>query len=328
MTKLLSQEEIDTLLASAGEVQRANQKTGSAHEPTAYVYNFRRPDRVTKEQIRALQFLHDRFARNVSTSLSAYLRTPTTVAVQFVEAYTYAEFLASLPDPTVFYALSVPSKDLLCALELNPDVAFAVVDRLLGGDGDGLSLSRALTDIEQNVVDAAIALIVDNLSEAWAPIADIGFRISGRETRPQMLQVATPNEQFIVVACTLKIADVSGMLHISMPADLIEVVGSQFSRGWQRAHRKPTEDEGRRLRARLAAVPFRVAAQLETAMPVRELIALQPGDVVTVGRAVTHPVDVQVGGSVKFSAQLVRCGQRAGVRIEEYAGSSALAESA
>jgi len=328
MTKLLSQEEIDTLLASANEVQRANQKSASATAATAYAYNFRRPDRVTKDQIRALQFLHDRFARNVSTSLSAYLRTPTTVAVQSVEAYTYGEFLASLPDPTVFYALSVPSHDLVGALELNPDVAFAVVDRLLGGDGDGLSMNRALTDIEQNVVDAAIGLMVDNLSEAWAPLADIGFRISGRDTRPQMLQVATPNEQFIVVACTLTLADVTGQLHVSLPADLIELVGSRFSSGWQRTHRKPTEEESGRLRARLATVSFPVAGQLETAMPVRELLALQPGDVVTFGRAVTHPVDVQVGGAVKFSAQLVRCGQRAGLRIEEYAEGSSLAESA
>lgn len=327
MPKVLSQEEIDTLLASANEVERASRHADSAQSAPARRYNFRRPDRVSKDQIRSLQFLHDRFARNVATSLSAYLRTPTTVTVQSVDTFTYGEFLASLPDPTVFYAVSLAPMDLIGALEVNPDVAFAVVDRLLGGTGNGLPMDRPLTEIEQNVVDAAITFIVNNLSEAWQPIVDINFRISGRDTRPQMLQVATPNEQMIVVICEMKVADAVGSLHITLPTGLIEIVGSKFSSTWQRAHRKPTDAETTRLRERLATVPFPVAGLLQTALPVRELIALQRGDIVTFGQPVSQPVDVGVDGSVKFKAQLVRCGQRAGLEIERYEQAS-LAESA
>src|SRR5690606_6169637 len=109
------------------------------------VYNFRRPDRVSKEQIRSLHFLHDRFARNISTSLSAYLRTVTDVSVMTVEQFTYSEFLMSLPDPTAFYAVSLAPLEGLGALELNPTIAFAMIDRMLGGSGRGMAPTRGLT---------------------------------------------------------------------------------------------------------------------------------------------------------------------------------------
>lgn len=154
MGKILSQEEIDALLGSAREIEReASREPAEVAGSEATLYNFRRPDRVSKEQIRSLHFLHDRFARNVATSLSAYLRSATDVNVVSVEQFTYSEFLMSLPDPTAFYALSLQPIDGLGALELNPSIAFAMIDRMLGGTGRPPSLSRALTEIEQNVVD-------------------------------------------------------------------------------------------------------------------------------------------------------------------------------
>lgn len=329
MPEILSQEEISTLMASANEVERAVRDPRSSRAAAATrAYNFRRPDRITKEHIRALHFLHDRFARNVSTSLSAYLRTLTAISVVSVEPYSYGEFLEALPDPTVFYAVSLNPLELVGALELNPSVAFAMVDRMLGGSGSGLPMERALTEIEQNVVDAAVSLIIDNLAEAWQSIVDISITVSGRESRPQMLQVATMNEQVVVVACNIKVGEASGTLHFSMPSGLIDAVGNRFSSNWQRAQREPSAEEKARLRERLNAVPFDVSGLLETRMPVRELIALQAGDIVTFGRPVTRPIDVRVAGSLKFAAHLVRCGHRAGLKVERHAGFSFPVESA
>src|SRR5690606_15180476 len=107
VSKILSQEEIDALLTSAADLERSGRLALPDDAPSVMVYNFRRPDRVSKEQIRSLHFLHDRFARNISTSLSAYLRTVTDVSVMTVEQFTYSEFLMSLPDPTAFYAVSL-----------------------------------------------------------------------------------------------------------------------------------------------------------------------------------------------------------------------------
>jgi flagellar motor switch protein FliM len=230
MGKILSQEEIDALLGSAREIETE----AAAREPMdvqsvdATLYNFRRPDRVSKEQIRSLHFLHDRFARNVATSLSAFLRSATEVNVVSVEQFTYSEFLMSLPDPTAFYAIALPPVDGLGAMELNPAIAFAMIDRMLGGSGRAPQMTRALTEIEQNVVDSVIKLILENLTESWQPILGVQFRVHGRETRPQMLQVAAPNEAVILLVFDIKIGDSRGMLNLCVPAS----VGGSFAQVW------------------------------------------------------------------------------------------------
>jgi flagellar motor switch protein FliM len=318
MGKILSQEEIDALLGSAREIDREASKAVPVEivDSEATLYNFRRPDRVSKEQIRSLHFLHDRFARNVATSLSAYLRSATDVSVVSVEQFTYSEFLMSLPDPTAFYALSVPPIDGLGALELNPSIAFAMIDRMLGGSGRPPSLSRALTEIEQNVVDSVIKLILENLTEAWAPIISVHFKIHGRETRPQMLQVAAPNEVFILLVFDIKIAETRGMLNLCVPA----AVGASFAQGWHGTHREPTNQERRRLFENLGRVPIQLSASIGTSLEARELLALRPGDCLSLGRAVRDPIEVYAGSVVKFKGHPVRSTRFLGVDVESRLG--------
>jgi flagellar motor switch protein FliM len=317
MGKILSQEEIDALLGSAREIERE-----SAREPVevaaaeATVYNFRRPDRVSKEQIRSLHFLHDRFARNVATSLSAYLRSATDINVVSVEQFTYSEFLMSLPDPTAFYAVSLQPIDVLGALELNPSIAFAMIDRMLGGTGRPPALSRALTEIEQNVVDSVVKLILENLTEAWAPILSVQFKIQGRETRPQMLQVAAPNEAFILLVFDIKIAETRGMLNLCVPA----IVGASFAQGWHGTHRQPTAIERRRLFENLKRVPVTMTASIGSRLEARELLALRPGDCLALGRPIRVPVEVFAGRVVKFRGQPVRSSRVVGIEVESCLG--------
>ncbi len=151
VSRILSQEEIDALVAATSGRSRAEDPRAPASADSVLTYNFRRPDRVSKEQLRSLHFLHDRFARNLSTSLSAFLRAMTDVSIVSVEQFAYSEFLMSLPDPTAFYAVAMPPLDGVGALEMNPSVAFAMVDRMLGGSGETPAPNRALTEIEQNV---------------------------------------------------------------------------------------------------------------------------------------------------------------------------------
>jgi flagellar motor switch protein FliM len=317
MGKILSQEEIDALLGSAREIEReATREPMETAASEATLYNFRRPDRVSKEQIRSLHFLHDRFGRNVATSLSAYLRAATDVSVVSVEQFTYSEFLMSLPDPTAFYALSLPPIDGLGALELNPSIAFAMIDRMLGGTGRPPSLSRALTEIEQNVVDSVVKLILENLTEAWAPIINVHFRIQGRETRPQMLQVAAPNEVFILLVFDIKIAETRGMLNLCVPA----AVGASFAQGWHGTHREPTALERRRLFENLGRVPVQLAAKIGTRLEARELLALKPGDCLSLGRPAREPIEVYAGSVVKFKGRPVRASRFMGIDVASTLG--------
>lgn len=327
MSKILSQEEIDALLTSAVEIEKTAKATAEPtqkpRESSVVVYNFRRPDRVSKDQIRSLHFLHDRFARNVGTSLSAYLRSVTDVSIASVEQFTYSEFLMSLPDPTAFYAVGVTPLDGLCALELNPNVAFTMIDRMLGGSGRGLTLTRALTEIEQNVIDAVVKLICENLTETWRQIVDVQFKVNARETRPQMLQVSAPNEVVVMMGFDIRIGEARGMLNFCVPAAVIEATGASFTQTWHRTHREPTPADRLNLRRNLAKVRLRVAASLDTSFPARDLLQIQPGDVITLGHQVRQPLEIRVQNISKFTGRLMVQHGRTGVRVENSTGAVA-----
>jgi flagellar motor switch protein FliM len=316
--RILTDDEVDALLESA-EVPASSRPTETAAAGVS-PYNFRRPDRVSKEQIRSLHLLHDRFARNATTSLAAYLRTITELSVVSVEQFSYAEFLMALPDPTVFYAVGMPPFDTLGALELNPGVAFTIVDRMLGGTGQTPPPDRALTEIEQNVVDSIVKLVLEHLTETWRGVAEIRFQVQGRETRPQMLQVAGRNEVVILLAFDMKVGDVRGLLHFCIPASVIEATGSTFVQGWQHANREPTGDERRWLGENLGRVRLPVTPNLESTLPARELLQLRVGDVLNLGVPVTRPIDVKVGRSLKFRGRLATVEGRAAVAIESVCG--------
>jgi flagellar motor switch protein FliM len=310
MTKHSIKEDVDGASTSP-----AGKPDDTLTEPVT-AYNFRRPDRISKEQIHSLHFLHDRFARNVATSLSAYLRAVTGLSVLSVEQCSYAEFLMSVFNPTAFYALAIPPFDDLGALEINPDLAFTMIDRMLGGVGEPIAFNRALTDIEQHVVDSVVKLLLETLTDSWRPIVDLAFGIRGRETRPQMLQVAAPNEIVIMIVFDVRIGESRGMINLCIPASIVETTGGNFAQAWHRQRREPTETETAWLRENLARAPQPITALLESKVTARELLALTAGDVVSLGVPVAMPIDVRVGGALKFKGRLAVENGRAGVRVE------------
>jgi len=319
MNRNLSQEEIDALLTSASDHDRVvlpRQAEGEREAPVVN-YNFRRPDRVTKDQMRSLHFLHDRFARNVSTSLSAYMRVVTEVSILSVEQFTYSEFLMSLSDPTAFYAVSMRPLDGVGALELNPSVAFTMIDRMLGGSGRGVMVNRALTEIEQNVTDGVVKLILENLTETWRGVVDVQFRISGRETRPQMLQVAAPNEVVLLLGFEIGIAETRGVLNICIPASSIEAVSGSFTRSWQKTRRELTPGERAALEENLARLTVEVEAGLETTIGATDVLNLQVGDVIGLEQPATQPIELRINGKRKFLATPGASAGRTHVRLVE-----------
>lgn len=318
MSRVLTQEEINVLLASAAQGRVAAER-GDESENVS-LYNFRRPDRVSKEQLRSLHLLHDRFALNVSTSLSAFLRAMTEVNIISVDQYAYSDFLMSLPDPTAFYAIGLHPLEGLGAIELNPSIAFTMVDRLLGGTGQTPPPSRPLTEIEQNVIDSVMKLLLDNLTETWKAVTSVQFRIHGRETRPQMLQVTGPNEIVILIVFDIRLGETRSTLNLCIPAATIESVEESFAQGWHRTQRQPTPEEEAWLRDNLGRVPLPVTALLETSLPTSELLALKPGDVIALGHSAANPVEVHVGRVRRFAGRLTRDDDGAGVLVESMHG--------
>jgi flagellar motor switch protein FliM len=317
VSKILSQDEIDALLEASPHAAAAatGGERGPAGEPVAG-YNFRRPDRISKEQLRSLHFLHDRFAHNVSTSMSAFLRAVTEVSIISVEQFAYSEFLMSLPEQTAFYAVSIEPLEGLAAIELNPAVAFTLVDRMLGGTGKTPAFARALTEIEQNVIDSVVKLLLDSLGDVWRGVADVQFKIHGRETRPQMLQVQGPNEIIILLGFDMKVGETRGMLNLCIPASAIETIGDKFVQGSQRTRRQPTAEESAWLIANLGRVPVAVSAEISSTISAGDLMRLKAGDLVTLGKSSATPVDVRVGSLTRHAGRLVQSGHQLQVRLE------------
>ena len=302
MSSILSQEEIETLLTSARGASRGGDAAGIAALDEGAPYNFRRPDRISKEQVRSIHLLHDRFARDVATSLSAYLRIGTEVTLVSVDTLTYSEFLMSLPDPTAFCSLGLAPVDGLGALELNPGVAFAMIDRMLGGRGPSQPANRALTEIEQNVVDGIIRLLLENLTATWRRSVDVEFRIHARETRPQVLQVAAPGDAMVGVAFEVRLGDARGALNLCLPSTLV----ASLPQGWQNARREPSATESKHLARNLARVEVPLTAVLRARLEASDILAMRPGDVISLGRGLREPLEVLAWGTPALLARPTR----------------------
>lgn len=297
--------------------------TENASADGVAAYNFRRPDRVSREQIHSLHYLHDRFARSAGTSLSTYLRAVLEISLVTVEQRTYEEFVSKLADPTAFYALAVPPFAELGALEIHPNVAFAMIDRMLGGGGQGMAMPRALTEIEQHVVDSVVKLLLDGLTETWKPVVELAFGIRGRETRPQLLKVAAPNEVIIMLAFDVRLNDTRGTIHLCLPEALVEATSSQVAQAWQRHRRELTADEGAWLTRSLERVPVSLIPEIVTHLPAADIAAMAVGDVLALGVPADQPVDLRVGGVPKLRGHLITDRGRLMARIEARHGESA-----
>ena len=327
MSRILSQAEIDALLESLPDaVSDGGIEASGPNDGPVIAYDFRRPDRVSKEQLRSLHLLHDRFSRNVTTSLSAYLRTGVELSVSTVEQFSYSEFLMSLPDPTAFYGIKISSFDGLGALEMNPAIAFTIVDRMLGGSGRGTVPDRALTEIEQTVVDSVVKILLEHLTETWKAFMEVKFSIEARETRPQMLPIAGRNEVMILMGFDIKVADVRSMLHVCVPAAAVEAAGLSFGHGWQHAAPDPTAVQKARLAESLSHVSLPVTALLESRLRAREVLRLEVGDVLSLGVPAKAPVKVRVADRIKYLGRLSLKEERAAVVLERVAAPSASRE--
>ena len=316
MASRLSQAELDVLTGKPGGPARS--------QAGARPYDFRHPDRVTAEQFRALQFLHERATLNLSTSFSAYLRTSVAWTVVSIEQSTYGAFLASTADPTSFYALGLAPYDELAALDVHGGVSFALIDRMLGGAGAPAALSRPLTDIEQHVMDSVVKLLLEGLTEAWKPVSSLSFSIRARETRPQMLQIAAPNEVVVVFVFSLMVGDVKGLVSLCMPASVIESASAQFVHQWPRQRRESSTDERAWMAENLNRARVPVEPQIRTTASARTVLGLVPGDVLTLPLAADRPIDVYAGGVRKLTGRLASERNRLLVVVEERAGRGAI----
>jgi len=321
MPRLLSQEEIDALLTQVPEApaegQAGPQGASRMSGKKAQLYDFKRPDRLSKDNIRSLHLIHDRFARSCSASFSAYLRTMSEINLVSVDQFTYFEFLMSLPDPTCLSVLSMAPLDGNAALEINPSIVFPIIDKLLGGPGQPLAEIREISDIEYRVIDGVIKRALRDLQEAWAQAIDIEIAVIESETSPQLIQIAAPNEPVVLVTFEIKIGELSGMMNLCIPSRILEPEIHRFTQDWYSVSASSRPDEvGLWVDELLNEIPLPVAVFLgKSKLTVKDLVELEPGDVVILeNRTYTH-LTVEVKGVPKFFASVGEHAHKRAVKI-------------
>lgn len=270
-------------------------------------YDFRRPERVGKDQMRALQTLHEGFGRNFGAALSALLRSIVEVKLTSVDQLTYSEFVFSLENPTCFNLIQANPLEGHFILDISPHVLYPVIDRLLGGGKEASSPSRRpLTEIELRIVGKITQLFTTELHRAWENVVSLDLQVVRVESNPQLVQVVPPNEVVVLITFELTIGEVRGMFNLCIPFNSIERIGGKLSaNSWTSYSRRAatTEDTRRTTRNLNRATVELVAELANSSITTGELVNLRIGDVITTDHDSKRPLLVRVAGVDRFLAR-------------------------
>ncbi len=320
MNEVLSQDEIDQLLTaiSSGDVE-----TDELSQPTESrkikIYDFKRPDKFSKEQIRTVSIMHETFARLTTTALSAQLRSLVQVHVASVDQLTYEEFIRSIPNPTTLGVINMDPLKGSAILEVDPAITFAIIDRLFGGQGEGTKVTRDLTDIETTVMEGIIVRILGNMREAWSQVIDLRPRLGQIETNPQFAQIVPPSEMVVLVTLETKVGEVEGMMNFCIPYLTIEPIISKLSaQYWYSSVRRGATTENLNiLRDRLATIAVPMVVEIGAMeLLVRDVLSLSVGDVVRLPDShIEDKMALRVGDRKKFWCKPGQIGSKLAVQV-------------
>jgi flagellar motor switch protein FliM len=303
---VLSQEEIDALLGalSAGEI-RAEEIGAEREEEAAKVrpYDFYRPSKFSKEQIRTIYMLHETFGRLWSSTLSGVLRNYVSLSVNSVDQVTYQEFIQSIPNPTITASFTLAPLEGKALLEFSPTIGFPIIDRLLGGAGLSSLQARELTEIEEHVLSNLIDEGMVFLKEAWSTMIDLSPELVDIESNPLFVQIVPPSDMILLITVEARIGDFSGIINIVYPYVLLEPILSMLSAQTLYAvgTRAPSEESQARTQGVLMSVNLPVTVELgQAACTMRELLGLEVNDIIVLNRRTDQDLDVRVGELIKF----------------------------
>ncbi|CAA7602961.1 Flagellar motor switch protein FliM signature [Acididesulfobacillus acetoxydans] len=304
MGDVLSQAEIDALLSalSEGQVDAEEMKESKAHKKVR-VYDFKRPNKFSKDHMHTLQNIHDNFCRALTTYLSAHLHSVIETRVLSMEQITYDEFIRSLPNPTILGIFTLEPLEGTLLLEISPALAFAIIDLILGGLGQGGEKNRDLTEIERTIIERRLSQMVALFGESWAEVYATHPHFVALETNPQFTQIIAPNEMVMLVTLQISVGETVGMINVCLPYLVLEPILDKLSSfllfAAQAKVSSAVEVEAIRRQIERAKVDLHVLLG-QTQISVRELVDLAPGDVIPLDQEVEAPLPVFVGAFRKF----------------------------
>jgi flagellar motor switch protein FliM len=317
---VLSQAEIDALLngVMSGAVD-AEEAKKEADTRKIKVYDFKRPDKFSKDQIRTLYMLHESFARLLNTYLSTHLRTLVNVDVASVEQLTYQEFVQSVANPSFISVLGVPPLKGNIILEFDTAIAFAYIDRVFGGDGNTQMKTRVLTEIEDAVMRRFVTAAMNHFKDAWSNVTPMNPFLETTESNPQFMQIVTPSEMVVIITLQVRIGDVEGIMNICIPYLVLEPIMSKLTTTFWVASsisKSDSENQVAIIQSKLEKTEVAFVVEVgEVQISIKEFLMLGFGDVLQLNSKVKDDLPCRVGTNAKFYCRPGTFGKKMAVQI-------------
>ena len=322
MADILSQEEIDALLDVVDDEGDDILETGEEvfEQKQVTLYDFKRPNRVSKEQLRAFRGIHDKMARSLSSQISSIMRSIVEITLHSVDQMTYGEFLMSLPNPTSFNVFSIKPLEGSGILEVNPSIAFPMIDRLLGGKGDPFDGNREFSDIELSLFETILRVMMGTLKESWAPVTDLYPTVESKESSPNVIQIVAQNEIVVMVVMEIIIGGSSGMMNLCYPVIALEpVLPKLASRDLMLNETSSKKSRNQELKALVGGAEVSLEAILGRAeISLMQLLDLEVGNVLRLETAGEDDIVwVNADGKDRFKGTIGLRRFKKSIRIDE-----------
>ncbi|HEW91491.1 MAG TPA: flagellar motor switch protein FliM [Thermotogaceae bacterium] len=304
MSDILSQEEIDSLLAALTKGELTAEEIRESEEKKVKLYDFSKPSKFSKDQIRTFEMIHENFSRVLSTYLSGRTRSLVDVRVVSIDQITYNEFVRSMANPTFMVIFSAPELSGNSILEINLEIIYAIIDKLLGGTGVLPSIpSRNLTEIEMSIIRREASTMLSYLKEAWIDFLEFTPEIESIETNPQFVQIAPPSEMVLLITLSVTIGQVESFMNICWLSSTLEPFAQNFSsQMWfLRASKETNPQITELIKNNLERSIVELSAVLgKSTLKLKELLNLEIGDVIILDKRVDEEIDMLVQGMPKF----------------------------
>lgn len=317
MSKILSQEEIDALLSNITAVPEEGGQSDFGTEDSQ-LYDFKHPERISKEQIRTLRTIHDGFARMFATYLSTTLRTLVDVNLLSIDQVTFSEYSLSLSVPNALYLLKMKELEGKALIEISPQFILFVVDRMLGGMGETDIESREISQIEQNVVRRVIQTIVNQLNEVWKQVFPLQADLDGFESDPQFVQIARSSDTLAIIFFDIRVRGATYTLNLAFPYFTLEPIMNKLSAQSMMAMitREVEPSEVIALTERIKSSSLPVAAVIaRTNIKVADIIELKVDDLIQLEKRTSEPFEILVANKLKYFGTPGRLGRREAVKV-------------
>lgn len=319
MADILSQDEIDALLSATGDDDAGKASGGTSSKPVI-TYDFKHPQRVSKDQQRTLENLHSNLSRMMASSFSTIQRSVVDCEIAFVDQTTYAEFIMSLSNPSCSYTFSIEPLGGPAIIDFSLPVAYSFIDRQFGGTGGTpLSEARPLTSIERTVMGKVVTKTLADLEATWEALLKIQVSDAELETNPEFMQVAAPSDTVVLIAFEVNSQHASGLVNLCIPYFTLEPVMAYLNvQTWasrDKGKRESGKDERLEQLDRVFA-PVRVVLG-DVRVALSEVLELQKGDVLRLDTLIKNDAVVFVGDRPKFLARPGLVGNRKGVQLTE-----------